>query len=102
MRPPSAIAMPKSKTANLTPRQKSQLIANPPAWMRPAVDPLSIDYSKEPEKYRILTGEKNVFKTNPYSAEMKPLWRFKDEATAKKSADDLYEVFERYRHVSIL
>jgi hypothetical protein len=60
-------------------------------------DPLNIDYSVHPELYRVLRGELNVFKTNPYSAEMKELWRFKDEAVALKSAEELYARFQVYR-----
>jgi hypothetical protein len=60
-------------------------------------DALNIDYSAHPELYRVLRGELNVFKTNPYSAEMKELWRFKDEAVALKSAEELYARFQAYR-----
>ncbi len=63
----------------------------------PAADPLSIDYSANPTHYRVLRGEMNVFKTNPYSAELKVLWRFKDEAVARKSAEQLWDRFEGYR-----
>jgi hypothetical protein len=39
----------------------------------------------------------NVFKTQPYSNELKVLWRFKDEATARRSSEQLYERFEGFR-----
>jgi hypothetical protein len=39
----------------------------------------------------------NVFKTQPYSNELKGLWRFKDEVTARRSSAELYEKFEGFR-----
>lgn len=65
-----------------------------------ASNPLSIDYARNPTAYRILRGEMNVFKTNPYSAELKPLWRFKDEAAARKSSEALWDRFVEYRWVA--
>ncbi|KAI5450603.1 hypothetical protein NCC49_002862 [Naganishia albida] len=60
-------------------------------------DPRDIDYRAHPELYKILRGEMNVFKTQPYSDELKVLWRFKDEATARRSSAQLYERFEGFR-----
>lgn len=65
-------------------------------------DPRDIDYRAHPELYKILRGEMNVFKTQPYSDELKVLWRFKDEATARRSSAQLYERFEGFRSVRIL
>ena len=65
-----------------------------------ASNPLSIDHAQNPTAYRILRGEMNVFKTNPYSAELKPLWRFKDEAAARKSSEALWDRFVEYRWVA--
>ncbi|KAJ9099280.1 hypothetical protein QFC21_004161 [Naganishia friedmannii] len=63
----------------------------------PPTDLRDIDYRQHPELYRILRGEMNVFKTQPYSNDLKGLWRYKDEPTAKKSAADLWKRFEEYR-----
>lgn len=60
-------------------------------------DPRDIDYRAHPELYKILRGEMNVFKTQPYSNELKVLWRFKDEATARRSSAELYSKFEEFR-----
>lgn len=87
---PTHLTMPKRASSSTT--SSSPLKRN-----KPAPNPLSIDYRAEPTAYRILRGEMNVFKTNPYSAELKVLWRFKDERVARKSAGELWERFERYR-----
>lgn len=63
----------------------------------PSTDPRDIDYRRNPELYKILRGEMNVFKTQPYSDELKGLWRFKDEVTARRSSAELYEKFEGFR-----
>lgn len=60
-------------------------------------DPRDIDYRAHPELYKILRGEMNVFKTQPYSNELKVLWRFKDESTARRSAAELWERFVGFR-----
>jgi hypothetical protein len=62
-----------------------------------STDPRDIDYRRNPELYKILRGEMNVFKTQPYSDELKGLWRFKDEVTARRSSAELYEKFEGFR-----
>lgn len=62
-------------------------------------DPLAIDYKAHPELYKVLKGEQNVFKTDPYSEELKPLWRFKNEAVAKESSKALWQRFKGYRSV---
>lgn len=62
-----------------------------------STDPRDIDYRIHPELYKVLRGEMNVFKTQPYSNELKVLWRFKDEATARRSSAELYEKFEGFR-----
>lgn len=58
---------------------------------------LETNYRATPRAYRIQQGEMGVFKTNPYSAELKPLWRFKDKEAAEESSKALFACFERYR-----
>jgi hypothetical protein len=88
---PEASVSTSTKRAKQTPASSSSSSSTNPS------DPLSIDYSTSPQLYRILRGEMNVFKTNPYSAELKVLWRFKDEAAARKSSEALWERFLGYR-----
>jgi hypothetical protein len=38
-----------------------------------------------------------VFTTPPYSAEIKGLWRFKDDAAARESAEAIWQKFGGYR-----
>ena len=54
-----------------------------------------------PKTYRALKTEQGVFTTPPYSGELKGLWKFKDEDTARQSAESLWERFEGYRYVTI-
>jgi hypothetical protein len=54
-----------------------------------------------PKTYRALKTEQAVFTTPPYSGELKGLWKFKDEDTARQSAESLWERFEVYRYVSL-
>jgi hypothetical protein len=53
-----------------------------------------------PTTYRALKTEQGVFTTPPYSAQLKHLWKFKDEQVARESAESLWERFEGYRYVS--
>ena len=90
----NSLTMPKrSASGSDSPPSKRKKPSAAPAQS----DPLSIDYKSDPTAYRILRGEMNVFKTNPYSAELKLLWRFKDEAAARKSSEALWKRFEGYR-----
>lgn len=54
-----------------------------------------------PKTYRALKTEQGVFTTPPYSGELKGLWKFKDEDTARQSAESLWERFEGYKYVVI-
>ena len=54
-----------------------------------------------PKTYRALKTEQGVFTTPPYSGELKGLWKFKDEDTARQSAESLWERFEGYRYVIV-
>ena len=55
-----------------------------------------------PHTYRALKTEQGVFTTPPYSGELKGLWKFKAEETARESAESLWERFEGYRQVAHL
>lgn len=61
------------------------------------LDYRSIDFRKEPERYRIGRGEQGVLLVEPYKSELLPLWRFRTPEVARVSADALYERFLAYR-----
>ena len=55
------------------------------------------DYRADPRPFPALKTEQGVFTTPPYSAEIKGLWRFKDEAAARESAESIWQKFGGYR-----
>jgi hypothetical protein len=55
------------------------------------------DYRAHPERYRVGRGEQGVWSTEPYSSELKPLWRFRTPEQARASARRIWERFEQYR-----
>lgn len=57
----------------------------------------SIDFRQQPELYRVGRGEQGVLLVEPYKSEILPFWRYKDEASAMKSAEQIYQLFEAYR-----
>ncbi|EDR3558870.1 DUF4385 domain-containing protein [Salmonella enterica subsp. enterica serovar Benue] len=57
----------------------------------------SIDFRQQPELYQVGRGEQGVLLVEPYKSEILPFWRYKDEASAMKSAEQLYQLFEAYR-----
>jgi len=57
------------------------------------------DFRLDPSPYRALHSEQGVFKTPPYSTEIRDVWRIKDEAIARKSAESIFASFEKYRWV---
>lgn len=57
----------------------------------------SIDFSQQPELYQVGRGEQGVLLVEPYKSEILPFWRYKDEASAMKSAEQIYQLFEAYR-----
>lgn len=57
----------------------------------------SIDFRQQPELYQVGRGEQGVLLVEPYKSEILPFWRYKDEATAMKSAEQIYQLFEAYR-----
>ncbi|HTV17952.1 MAG TPA: DUF4385 family protein [Polyangiaceae bacterium] len=56
-----------------------------------------IDFREHPELYRVGRGEQGVLVAEPYKSELLPLWRFKDEQTARGSAAALWKAFTAYR-----
>lgn len=61
---------------------------------------MASSYKLTPKTYRALKTEQGVFTTPPYSGELKGLWKFKDEDTARTSAESLWGRFEGYKYVS--
>ncbi|EAO1775939.1 DUF4385 domain-containing protein [Salmonella enterica] len=57
----------------------------------------SIDFRQQPELYQVGRGEQGVLLVEPYKSEILPFWRHKDEASAMKSAEQIYQLFEAYR-----
>lgn len=56
-----------------------------------------VDLREHPEEYRIGRGEQGVFHAEPYKSELLPLWKYKDEASARESAEAIYNRFEEYK-----
>ncbi len=61
-----------------------------------SLDFKSIDFRKQPYRYRIGKGEQGVLLVEPYKSEILPHWRFKSVAEAKKSAAKIYRMFLAY------
>ncbi|EKT2207009.1 DUF4385 domain-containing protein [Salmonella enterica] len=57
----------------------------------------SIDLRQQPELYQVGRGEQGVLLVEPYKSEILPFWRYKDETSAMKSAEQIYQLFEAYR-----
>ncbi|EBH0782443.1 DUF4385 domain-containing protein [Salmonella enterica] len=57
----------------------------------------SIDFRQQPELYQVGRDEQGVLLVEPYKSEILPFWRYKDEASALKSAEQIYQLFEAYR-----
>ncbi|EKP4951040.1 DUF4385 domain-containing protein [Salmonella enterica subsp. enterica serovar Typhimurium] len=57
----------------------------------------SIDFRQQPELYQVGRGEQGVLLVEPYKSEILPFWRYKGEASAMKSAEQIYQLFEAYR-----
>ncbi|EHK4162155.1 DUF4385 domain-containing protein [Salmonella enterica] len=57
----------------------------------------SIDFRQQPELYQVGRGEQGVLLVETYKSEILPFWRYKDEASAMKSAEQIYQLFEAYR-----
>ncbi|MFH5797318.1 DUF4385 domain-containing protein [Haladaptatus sp. CMAA 1911] len=59
-----------------------------------------VNYRDHPEEYvenYESTGEKGVFKVEPYKSELLPHWSYADRESARESAETLFEAYEMYR-----
>lgn len=61
-----------------------------------SLDFSKIDFSKNPELYRIGRGEQGVLLVEPYKSQILPHWKFKTVADAKKSSKKIYSMFLDY------
>lgn len=61
-----------------------------------AVEVKTVDYRREPHRYRIGRGEEGVLTVQPYKGELLPLWRFATPRQAKASASGLWKRFQEY------
>ncbi len=57
----------------------------------------NLDFRTHPECYQVGRGEQGVLLVQPYKNEILPHWRFKDVASARQSAEQIYALFEAYR-----
>ncbi|MDV6167129.1 DUF4385 domain-containing protein [Flavobacterium sp. DG1-102-2] len=55
-----------------------------------------IDYRDNPELYKVGKGEQGVLICQPYKDEIGKYWRFKDEATARRSSEQIFALFLNY------
>ncbi|WDF68666.1 DUF4385 domain-containing protein [Sphingobacterium oryzagri] len=55
-----------------------------------------IDYRAHPLAYRVGKGEQGVLICEPYKSEIGRYWRFKTEAIAEESSDQILAMFEDY------
>lgn len=69
--------------------------------MRPkfdyTLDYANLDLRQRPELYRVGRGEQGVLRVEPYKSEILPHWKFKDPATAEKSARKILALFRAYK-----
>jgi hypothetical protein len=61
-----------------------------------SLDYTKLDFSQNPELYRIGRGEQGVLLVEPYKSQILPYWRFKTVAEARKSSRKIYEMFLDY------
>lgn len=59
-----------------------------------------IDFREHPECYRIGRGEQGVLIAQPYKSEILPHWKFADAEKAKKSTENILELFENYKRAN--
>ncbi len=65
-------------------------------YWKSIVEAKSINYQKQPQRYRIGKGEQGVLSTQPYTGIISAFWRFKTEADAVVSADMIFYIFGYY------
>ena len=55
----------------------------------------TINFSQNPQLYRIGIGEQGVLLVEPYKSEILPFQRFKTEEIAKESAEAIWKLSEK-------
>lgn len=61
-----------------------------------SLDFKNVDFRSSPELYKIGKGEQGVLLVEPYKSEILPYWRFKTPEIAKKSSEQIYQLFLDY------
>jgi Domain of unknown function (DUF4385) len=61
-----------------------------------SLDFQNISFREHPELYRVGKGEQGVLLVEPYKSEILPHWRFKTPDIAKKSSEEIYQMFLAY------
>jgi Domain of unknown function (DUF4385) len=56
-----------------------------------------VDFRQRPELYRIGRGEQGVLSVEPYKSEILPHWRFRTPDVARKSAEEIHQLYLRYK-----
>ncbi len=56
----------------------------------------NINFREHPELYRVGKGEQGVLLVEPYKSEILPHWRFKTPDIAKKSSEEIFQMFLAY------
>lgn len=57
----------------------------------------NVDYRQHPELYRVARGEQGVLTVEPYKSELLAYWRFRTPEIAHESAENLYNMYEKYK-----
>ncbi|WP_102336414.1 DUF4385 domain-containing protein [Salimicrobium jeotgali] len=57
----------------------------------------TIDFRKNPEKYRVGRGEQGVLLVEPYKSEILAHWRFKTPDIARESSEAIYNMYLDYK-----
>ncbi|AKG05437.1 cytoplasmic protein [Salimicrobium jeotgali] len=57
----------------------------------------TIDFRKNPEKYRVGRGEQGVLLVEPYKSEILAHWRFKTPEIARESSEAIYNMYLDYK-----
>lgn len=55
------------------------------------------NFREQLEAYEIGRGEQGVFRVEPYKSELLPLWSYANEASARTSAEAIYDRYVAYR-----
>ena len=61
------------------------------------LDYRTLDLRAHPELYRVGRGEQGVLLVQPYKAEILPHWKFATPAAARKSSEEIFALYERYK-----